>query len=628
MDKSPTTPAGGIFRRLSNFRKSAPRIRRRMSKKLSSSFDKEQEITEIFQIKETHIPSKPCSVLQIREYIKTDELKKAYVNLLSLRLDIEQKRGALEEGASDVDLVNKETDISMLFDTLKNKIADIVRSSTLPSINKELLGQVVTIVLEEKKKSEMMMGWMEMLRNAVRDGVRDSLKKVPLDKPEQNTSWLAVHLGLLGKAIEDDLKRVTSELLSSYPKDFNVFETYVSCYHEVAEEHLKEILEKVTDAKDYKTLLDFIIRSCPGDLRTDQGAVTLDQDFLKKIKSAYCDRLMENFKAELENIINLERDKVWKMKKTPNTTDEGFLTSQFNMEICQMTASYAQQLKEIDEDHGKMFVRFSLEEIHEFHKRFEEEFREHTRSLLTSDLLDLYLWVNYHITYINTFLLLKEQMQCYRESCLTQVVQLEKDMDEVTQRLRQTLMEHFKTDIKPYINGMMTKKWIKTDEDFTEVTSRIESYSGLCKSMRKPASQSFVNDVHYYVIKEYVSQLMKKKFSCKNSKNEEAADKMRTQWKELRKLFEEMGSSLDWLYPLGNYLSDIIGMENEKSIKDILHPLVSDYPDISKKQMSAVLYFRDNGFSLERHQVINQFNLLKRDTANIIHEHSFFIDMK
>lgn len=36
---------------------------------------------------------------------------------------------------------------------------------------------------------------------------------------------------------------------------------------------------------------------------------------------------------------------------------------------------------------------------------------------------------------------------------------------------------------------MMTKKWIKTDEDFTEVTSRIESYSGLCKSMRKPASQ-------------------------------------------------------------------------------------------------------------------------------------------
>ncbi|XP_057198886.1 exocyst complex component 3-like protein 4 [Triplophysa rosa] len=629
MDKSPTSPVGGIFHRLSNLRKSAPRIKKRsMSKKLSFSFDKEEEITEIFQIKDTEIPSKPCSVSQIREYIKTDELKQAYVNLLSLRLDIQQKRGALEEGASDVDLVNKETDIRMLFDTLKNKIADIVRSSTLQSVNKELLAQVVTIVLEENKKSEMMLGWMEMWRNAVRDGVRDTLKKVHLDKPEQNTSWLAVHLGLLGKAVEDDLKRVKAELHSSYPKDFNVFETYVSCYNEVVEEHSKELLEKVTEAKDYYTLLDFIIHRYPSDLRTEQGAVKLEQDFLNKIKNAYFDRVMEDFKAALKNIIILERDEVWKTKKTPDRTDDGFLTSHVNMDICQLIASYSRQLIEIDENHGKLFVRFSLEELHQFHKRFEEEFRQHTRSLLTSDLLDLYLWVNYHITYINTFLLLKEQMQCYRESCLTEVVQLEKDVDEVTQRLRQTLMDHFKTDIKPYINGMMTKKWIKTDEDFTEVTSRIESYSGLCKSMRNPASQIFVNDVHYYVIKEYVAQLMKKKYSCKNTKNEEAADKMRTQWKELRKLFQEMGSSLDWLYPLGNYVSDIIGMENEKSIKDILHPLVSDYPDISKKQMSAVLYFRDNGFSLERHQVINQFNLIKRDTGNIIHERSFFIDME
>lgn len=50
------------------------------------------------------------------------------------------------------------------------------------------------------------------------------------------------------------------------------------------------------------------------------------------------------------------------------------------------------------------------------------------------------------------------------------------------------LMFHY-TCSKPYINGMMTKKWLITDEDFTEVTSRIESYSGLCKSMRNPTAQ-------------------------------------------------------------------------------------------------------------------------------------------
>lgn len=52
--------------------------------------------------------------------------------------------------------------------------------------------------------------------------------------------------------------------------------------------------------------------------------------------------------------------------------------------------------------------------------------------------------------------------------------------------------------------------------------------------------QVFVNDVHYYVAKEYVSQLMKKKYSCKKNKSEDAAAKLREQWNELKKLFEDM----------------------------------------------------------------------------------------
>lgn len=39
--------------------------------------------------------------------------------------------------------------------------------------------------------------------------------------------------------------------------------------------------------------------------------------------------------------------------------------------------------------------------------RFEKEFSQHTASLLTSDLLDCCLWVEYQITYINSFSSLK-----------------------------------------------------------------------------------------------------------------------------------------------------------------------------------------------------------------------------
>lgn len=48
----------------------------------------------------------------------------------------------------------------------------------------------------------------------------------------------------------------------------------------------------------------------------------------------------------------------------------------------------------------------------------------------------------------------------------------------------------------------------------------------------------------------------------------------------------------------------------------------------SKKQLSAVLYFRDNSFSLERHNAINQFTVFKRDAGNTNQDRSFFTDIE
>ncbi|XP_026080182.1 exocyst complex component 3-like protein 4 [Carassius auratus] len=624
MEKSPTSNVKNIFRRFSIFRKSDGHIKktpsRRSIKKLSFE-DKDKEVTpQKFEFKAKEIPLKPCSVLQIKTYIETDMLKEAYLNLLSLE--------KLEKSA----LVNKEKEINLLYDALRHKMFAIVQnSSDVTSHNKEQLVYVATIILEEEKRERegepgAMQGWREAWRDAVLNGVRDTLKKVPLDSSEQNASWLAVHLGLLGKAVGEDLERVKTELLSSYPADFNVFETYVSCHHEAVGEHLKRLLEKVTELNDYYALLDFIMHSYPSDLQAHKKDLIMEED-LNKIKTSYCHCHKEEFKLKLENFSTLETE-VWKKKKSPERTEDGFLTSKMHMDICELIAGYAGNLEKIDENLGKSVVSFCLDELNQFYPRFEKEFSQHTVSLLTSDLLDCCLWVEYHITYINSLSSLKENLQCYKESCSAQVEKLEKEVDGLTLRLKQTLMDHLKSEVKPYMDGMMTKKWLKTDEDFKEVISRVENFSGLCKSMRAPSAQIFANDLYYYVAKEYVSQLMKKKYSCKKTKNEDAAIKLKEQWNELRKLFVEMGSSLKWLYPLGNYLSDIIGMETEKNIKDLLNPLVSNYPDISKKQLSAVLSFRDNGFSLEKHNVINHFTALKRDAGNTNHEHSFFTDIE
>lgn len=204
--------------------------------------------------------------MQINKLIEMEVLEEAHLNLLSLRQELQQERERCTDDASRKELAKKEKDLSLLYGTLRDKVKDIVRdSNTLTSRNKKLLVHVARIIQEEEKREGEpggMVGpgaWRGFWKEAVSEGVQAKLGSVHLDGREQNTSWLAVHLGLLGKAIVEDLENVKAELQGSYPPGFKVFSTYVDCYHGAVSQHLKKLPQQVTDLKDYYALLDWII---------------------------------------------------------------------------------------------------------------------------------------------------------------------------------------------------------------------------------------------------------------------------------------------------------------------------------------------------------------------------------
>ncbi|ROK15755.1 Exocyst complex component 3-like protein 4 [Anabarilius grahami] len=562
--------------------------------------DSVESIDRVLELRDTYtlpeIPALPLSVMEINTLIEKDFLEEAYVNLLSLRLELQRERQALDQEDCPIEQVHKEKDLSLLYGTLRNKMSAIVRnSSTLPSCNKELLVYVAYIILEEEKRqgeTGAMQGWRETWRDAIRDGVRESLKKVHLDSRELNASWLAVHLGLLGKAVVEDLERVKTELLSSYPEDFKVFETYVSCHHEAVGEHLKTLLEKVTELKDYYALLDFIIHRYPSEkimgscslqpeLKEDQRVLSLDKNFLNQIKIKYCSRLQADMRTSLDRIIELENEEMWKEKRKPNI-DEGIYSSHIDMDICTNIKGHVQGSRRIDENLEQKVVRSCLEELKTFPKRFESAFVEWSSPLSNSSL-----WVEYHISYINSFSALKEHMESFKDSCPIPLELVRREIDGLTTNLSRSLMEHFKTDVK-----------------------------------------AFVNEAHFFVVKEYVSQLMKNNYSCKNRKNETAATKIANQWEELKEIFQEMHSTSDWLHPVGDQLSKIIGCR-KSHVKHNLQPLVENYPDIRKSHLSAVLYFRGIIRGREKHIILQRLAELKESIGNAgSKEHALFNEIQ
>ncbi|XP_053192014.1 exocyst complex component 3-like protein 4 [Scomber japonicus] len=582
-----------------------------------------EEIEETYALPE--LPHTPLSVMQINKLIENEVLEEAHLNLLALRQEFQQEQERC--GEDSMELAKKEKDLSLLYGEMRNKINSLVRdSNSLPNRNKELLVYVARIIQEEEKRAKDPGGlpgsWMEAWREAVLEGVQAKLQSVHLEQKEKNTSWLAVHLGLLGKAIVEDLENVRRHLRWSYPPSFRVFSAYVDSYHEAVGQHLKKVEQQVMELKDQYALLDWIINryksekimgsvSLQPDMKDESSDLQLEENFLKRLKDKYCCRVKADVRSTLDRIIQFENEDVWSEKRSPDKEDD-FLDSPFHMDIWTKVKSFANNSRKIDADLEQKAVCSCLEELKDFPGRFEAEFRRHCSPLKPQPL-----WTEYQITYINSFTSLLEHMEGYRDSCPDQVEKFGREVNGLINWLIGGLQDHYKEDVKPYLRRMMTRKWLTVDEDFEQLYRRTELLSQHCALMRPPHVQKFARELHYYAVKEYIGQLMKNNYSCKNRKHEKAAGKIRHQWDKLVELFENMKSEHDWLHYVGDELSDIIGQKNKTDIKDHLQPLVEHYPDFSKKHLVAVLNFRGLLRGSEHRLILQRLAQLKKKNPDV-----------
>ncbi|XP_074548198.1 exocyst complex component 3-like protein 4 [Halichoeres trimaculatus] len=601
----------------------------------------EEEVCE--EVEETYIlpelPHTPLSVMQISKLIELEVLEEAHLNLLALRQEFKQEQERFSED-SPMELAKKEKDLSLLYRDLRSKVSTIVRdSNSLPSRNSGLLVPVARIIQEEERRAEEPGGlpdsWMEAWREAVCEGVKVKVEGVHLERSEQSTSWLAVHLGLLGKAIVEDLENVRKQLRWSYPPSFKVFSSYVKSYHRVVGEHLKKLEVQVTEVKDLYALLDWIINryksdrimgslSLQPDMEDESSDLHLEDDFLKQLKEKYCLRMKEDLRLSLDRLIELENEEFWSHKRTPEKEDH-FLNSQIDMDIWTKVKGNILLTGQIDAHLEQRVISSCLEELKQFPKRFDAEFRR-----LCSALRPQPLWTEYHITYINSFTALQRHMESYQAACPLEVEGFKREVKWLTVRLTDDLGDQFKEDVKPYLRRMMTRKWLTNDDDFKELHRRTELLSQHCALMRPPHAKEFASVLHYHVVKEYIGQLMKNNYSCKNRKHERAARKIRGQWDQLIDLFEEMNSSHDWLHHVGDDLSNILTQKNKSDIKNQLQPLVEHYPDFSKKHLVAVLYFRGMMRGREHQLTLQKLSELKKKQGGAVCDRNqvLFSDMQ
>ncbi|XP_018582830.2 exocyst complex component 3-like isoform X1 [Scleropages formosus] len=564
------------------------------------------------------------SVMEINNLIESKRLKEAHQYLLSFRHEVEiEKKG---EGTPSTQQNNKMKDLRLLYSALRDKMKNVVKdSSNQTSCSSDLLLQVVQIIQEEEKREgspgSAGWNWRDTWKEAVREGVRDKIKSVPLDTKEQKKSWLAVHLGLLRKTTMEDLENVKNHLKASYPPSFNVLNTYVESYHESIAQHLKDIPQKDLEAKDCYALLDWIVNCYESekmmgsptlqlDVSIGSMSLSLGDSFLNQIKDKCCDLIRDEFDTMMKNLIEMECEKTWGCKE-PETMPTHY-HSEIHCHICLTMNGYIKNVQEIDPELSKRVLCVCLETLKPFPHRLRQAF-DQWYSSTHKDGFDLQASLH-RTACINSCISIKEHLETYRESSPQQVEQLGQEMDEGVDQLGKTMMEQFQKDIEPFFKKLMTQRWLTKKNDFYHILRRMKELSQLCKGMKPPYVQTFVNKAHYHVVWSYVSQLMNSNYTCKN-KYKRAAAQIKAELRELQNIFTELNSNLNWLSPLGDHLFNIIEKEKPQDIKTSLQDLVKDYPDISGNHVAAVLRFQGMGCR-QKYAILNHFNELKNGTTD------------
>ncbi|XP_061468216.1 exocyst complex component 3-like protein 4 isoform X2 [Rhineura floridana] len=537
------------------------------------------------------VQEEPLSVMQINELIQKRQLLEAFRNIKSLEMELLAERDAKKYEDNPKEYVVKAMDVDLLYDSVTKAIQNIVEESLdLPSVHAKALGSLVALIKEEEEahagaasitiSSEprsrlgLARNWRELWKETVKESVRRRVFKVPVPLKEDNIHWLSIHLGYLKTVIRQDLLTIKQRLHKCYPQDYSACDAYLKAFHGALSLHLQSILEedRSLEFNQLYAVLDWVTNvyhsdnflGCPDlkpEIKTEDLPNLFTPDVLDNLKKDYINSIKRETKRCLENILMLEK---WDSEIQPEalqTQYDSSLSFDIQTLISQLMKASGIICKNLEAE----VLKISTKEVTEFLPRFGKAFLDKAK--------DHPQFIIFMVAYLNSFHDLRMGLQTtFNVNCK----ELEKTVDDLMLRYRKYFLNKLRLETEPLFQKILSRAWVLrsgTLDSFTmQILSVIEEVSKHLLHLKEPICKDFLNEVHKYVVKEYVTKILKRRRRMKRRKREE-------------------GSTFDWLFPVIPCIANIIGEREKHKIKDYIRDLSQDYPDIRKKHIDAVLAF-------------------------------------
>ncbi|XP_015487660.1 exocyst complex component 3-like protein 4 isoform X3 [Parus major] len=516
------------------------------------------------------IEAKPLSVMEINELIQKRQLLEAFASIKLMEDETISERDSEKYIDNPQEFVRKSKDVDLLYNSITNAIQSIVEATLEdPTLQHSMLTSMVTLIAHEEaahpktdntaRPGSDLLGrprkWREQWREAVNESARKRVLKAPMAPREEATSWLDLHLHFLQEHLREDLLKVKSSVKECYPEEYQVCDTYVEAFHNAIASHLQELSQGPLDFHELYTLLDWVANTYHSEhflghpqlkpeVKTENLSLLLTPADWDKLKNDYIASAKGKIESYFGNILRLEVTEKWK-KEVHSEEKENLYQTSLSFDIQTIIGQHVKLSGAISRSLETKMLELCMAELLEFIPRFEQEFME------WSTAQDSPIFVPYLVAYINSF-----------HDLVSGLETAFKVNTEELQKILAALTRNF-------INHFLTKLRTKTQE--------------------------LLHEVHKYMVKEYITQVIKPRWKMNRETRQQVSRKMSLEAEIIHNTLMDQGSDANWLLPSIEHIANIIGEKTKDKIKAHVKELCQDYPDIRKEHVLAILALRGLG---------------------------------
>ncbi|XP_068403930.1 exocyst complex component 3-like protein 4 [Eschrichtius robustus] len=509
-------------------------------------------------------------------------------------------------------------DVCLHYDGLAAEIGAIVLETLGPDgVDAAVLAELARVVRAEEEAHpeppadgdflRTPRHWRQRWEDAVRRSAQERVQQASAGEAPgavEGAAGLAQLLAELGGLVRRDLQKVQLEVHPAYAAaGYPAWEAYLRAFHGAVAQRLQELAHDARGCEQLYVLLDWAsnVYGSPDFLGSQDLALPseplpplLAPDVWARLESDYTSFLETKIVSCFDGILQLEQSR-WAAAEAPDVL-QGHYHTPLSIDVHMLVAEHVKAAGAISAELEATTLQICARALGLFLPRFEKAFLE------SGAVSEPNLCAN-----INACEEFRTHLLARFPGSLEE---LEKPLVAATCAFQKRLLQGLQGDVQPLFKVLCTKAWL-TQDVLQPLLDKVVAFAGHLEHVVRPRAQETLQEVHRYVVREYLAQVLRPRERFRGVERVSGSQKMGLDAQAIGNTFQGLGSEATWLGRAIPCVADILGETYKDDIRRHLETLIGSYPDIRRDHVLAILALRRLGRHRNQHLLTHAQDLLR-----------------